>query len=92
MDRYSQLGVCAALEAWRDAGLAERAAEDRSDWGVAWGTGMGGALTFDAALTLDWPGLLRAQRLAIPGGTELCARLTRLGPVVSAGPVAGWSR
>jgi len=47
MDRYSQLGVAAALEAWRDAGLAERADENRSHWGVTWGTGMGGALTFE---------------------------------------------
>jgi 3-oxoacyl-[acyl-carrier-protein] synthase II len=47
MDRYSQLGVCAGLEAWRDAGLAEQPAEDRSQWGVAWGTGMGGAMTFE---------------------------------------------
>jgi 3-oxoacyl-[acyl-carrier-protein] synthase II len=47
MDRYSQLGVAAALEAWRDAGLAEHADEDRASWGVVWGTGMGGALTFE---------------------------------------------
>ncbi len=47
MDRYSQLGAAAALEAWRDAGLAEQAVEDRADWGVIWGTGMGGALTFE---------------------------------------------
>lgn len=47
LDRYSQLGVAAGLEAWRDAGLATQADEDRGDWGVAWGTGMGGALTFE---------------------------------------------
>lgn len=47
MDRYSQLGVAAALEAWRDAGLAEKPDGDRADWGVAWGTGMGGALTYE---------------------------------------------
>jgi 3-oxoacyl-[acyl-carrier-protein] synthase II len=47
MDRYSQLGVTAGLAAWRDAGLAEAAEEDRDDWGVAWGTSLGGTLTFE---------------------------------------------
>jgi 3-oxoacyl-[acyl-carrier-protein] synthase II len=47
IDRYSQLGVAAALEAWRDAGLAEAPAESRDAWGVTWGTGLGGALTFE---------------------------------------------
>lgn len=47
LDRYSQLGAAAGLEAWRDAGLAPQADEDRGAWGVAWGTGVGGALTFE---------------------------------------------
>ena len=46
LDRYSQLGIAAGLEAWRDAGL-EAAGEDRESWGVAWGTGVGGALVFE---------------------------------------------
>jgi 3-oxoacyl-[acyl-carrier-protein] synthase II len=45
LDRYSQLGIAAGLEAWGDAGL--EAAEDREAWGVAWGTGVGGALVFE---------------------------------------------
>lgn len=65
MDRYSQLGVAAGLEAWRDAGLAERADEDRADWGVAWGTGMGGALTFE-----------RGYREVYAAGRERLAPLT----------------
>lgn len=47
MDRYSQLGVAAGLAAWRDAGLAAARDGDRDDWGVAWGTSLGGALTFE---------------------------------------------
>jgi 3-oxoacyl-[acyl-carrier-protein] synthase II len=47
LDRYSQLGVVAGLEAWRDAGLPEAPQEDREDWGVAWGTGVGGVLTYE---------------------------------------------
>lgn len=47
LDRYSQLGIAAGLEAWRDAGLAPEAATDRETWGVAWGTGVGGAQVFE---------------------------------------------
>jgi len=47
MDRYSQLGVTAGLAAWRDAGLAEAPDGDRDDWGVAWGTSLGGTLTVE---------------------------------------------
>jgi len=45
-DRYSQLGIAAALWAWDDAGLP-RAVESHADWGVSWGTGGGGTLTFE---------------------------------------------
>ncbi len=47
MDRYSQLGVTAGLAAWRDAGLAESPDGNRDEWGVAWGTSLGGTLTFE---------------------------------------------
>jgi len=47
LDRYSQLGIAAGLEAWRDAGLEPASGEDRAAWGVAWGTGVGGALVFE---------------------------------------------
>jgi 3-oxoacyl-[acyl-carrier-protein] synthase II len=57
--------VRAVGEAWRDAGLAEPAAQDRADWGVAWGTGMGGALTFE-----------RGYREVYAAGRERLAPLT----------------
>ncbi|HZN85901.1 MAG TPA: beta-ketoacyl-[acyl-carrier-protein] synthase family protein [Burkholderiales bacterium] len=65
MDRYSQLGVAAGLAAWRDAGLAAARDGDRDDWGVAWGTSLGGALTFE-----------RGYRDAFVAGRDRVAPLT----------------
>lgn len=49
-DRYSQLGVAAAFSAWADAGLSrENPASD--SYGVSWGTGVGGALTYEKGYT-----------------------------------------
>lgn len=45
MERFAQLGVSAALAAWRDAGLADAPdsySTDRLDWGCLWGTALGG--------------------------------------------------
>jgi 3-oxoacyl-[acyl-carrier-protein] synthase II len=47
MDRYSQLGTAAALSAWRDAGLPDNKEKPHDDWGVSWGTALGGTLTFE---------------------------------------------
>ncbi len=47
MDRYSQLGTAAALSAWHDAGLPRTKEAPRNDWGVSWGTALGGTLTFE---------------------------------------------
>ena len=65
MDRYSQLGVAAGLEAWRDAGLAAARDGERDDWGVAWGSSLGGALTFE-----------RGYRDAFVAGRDRVAPLT----------------
>lgn len=46
MDRYAQMGAAAAYAAWRDAELPEDGAE-RTDAGVAWGTAVGGVMTYD---------------------------------------------
>ncbi|MDQ7988564.1 MAG: beta-ketoacyl-[acyl-carrier-protein] synthase family protein [Candidatus Dactylopiibacterium sp.] len=48
-ERYSQLGVAAGLAAWDDAGLARDAGSDL--YGVSWGTGVGGTLTFERGYT-----------------------------------------
>jgi 3-oxoacyl-[acyl-carrier-protein] synthase II len=48
MDRFSQLGTAAALDAWHDAGLPREAGASRNDWGVSWSTALGGLMTFEA--------------------------------------------
>lgn len=49
-DRYSQLGLSAAFSAWEDAGLPrENGGSER--YGVSWGTGVGGTLTFEQGYT-----------------------------------------
>ena len=45
-DRYSQLGIAAAFSAWDDAGLP-RVGAGSDDYGVSWGTGIGGTLTIE---------------------------------------------
>lgn len=45
-DRFSQLGIAAAFSAWDDAGLP-RSGAGSDDYGVSWGTGVGGTLTFE---------------------------------------------
>lgn len=51
MDRYSQYAVCAAAEAFRDAGIEEpkedEAWETRSRWGVIMASGIGGIRTIE---------------------------------------------
>lgn len=44
-DRYAQLALSAAFDAWADAGLPRqpRSGEDRSGWGVSWGSGLSAA-------------------------------------------------
>ena len=49
-DRYSQLGLAAAFSAWNDAGLAREGA-GADDYGVSWGTGVGGQLTYETGYT-----------------------------------------
>jgi len=49
-DRYSQLGIAAAFSAWGDAGLP-RQGGGSDEYGVSWGTGVGGTLTFERGYT-----------------------------------------
>lgn len=50
MDRYSHLGVAAGFAAWDDAGLAREGAGS-DEYGVSWGTGIGGAMTVEKGYT-----------------------------------------
>lgn len=61
-DRYSQLGLAAAFSAWGDAGLS-REGNGADDYGVSWGTGVGGALTFEKGYTNFFE---RGKRLMSP--------------------------
>jgi 3-oxoacyl-[acyl-carrier-protein] synthase II len=55
MDRFAQLGTAAAFAAWDDAGLGrEQGVENRENWGVAWGTALGGTLAYEKGYRELW--------------------------------------
>lgn len=55
MDRFAQLGTAAAFAAWADAGFTRgQPAEDRENWGVAWGTALGGTLAYEKGYRELW--------------------------------------
>ena len=55
MDRFAQLGMAAAFAAWDDAGLTRTAGgESRDDWGVSWGTALGGTLAYEKGYRELW--------------------------------------
>lgn len=55
MDRFAQLGMTAAFAAWDDAGFPRAAdAASRDDWGVAWGTALGGTLAYENGYRDMW--------------------------------------
>lgn len=49
MERFSQLGLTAALDAWADAGFSRKPedSQTRDDWGCIWGTALGGISAFE---------------------------------------------
>lgn len=55
MDRFAQLGTSAAFSAWQDAGFSRGSSEEsREDWGVSWGTAMGGTFAVEKAYRELW--------------------------------------
>ena len=54
MDRFAQLGTAAAFSAWQDAGLARQSDENRDDWGVSWGTALGGVMAYEKGYKELW--------------------------------------
>jgi len=55
MDRFAQLGTSAAFGAWQDAGFSRGSSEEsREDWGVSWGTAMGGTFAVEKAYRELW--------------------------------------
>lgn len=58
-DRFAQLGLAAAFAAWEEAGLSRQSdRENREDWGVSWGTALGGTIVYERAYQDFW---LRAR-------------------------------
>jgi 3-oxoacyl-[acyl-carrier-protein] synthase II len=53
-DRYAQLGLAAAFEAWRHAGLTVGGEQEHPDYGVAWGTALGGTLAYERGYRDLW--------------------------------------
>jgi len=65
-DRNSQLGVAAAFSAWDDAGLA-REGDGSDQYGVSWGTGTGGMLTYERSYgDIYLHGKQRVSPLSVP--------------------------
>jgi len=75
LDRFAQLGVAAAFDAWDDAGLLRTPESDeRDDWGVAWGSALGGVLAFDKGYRDLWQnGRERLSPLSIVHGMNNAA-------------------
>lgn len=53
-DRYAQLGLAAAFEAWHHAGFARADNAAHPDYGVAWGTALGGTLAYERGYRDLW--------------------------------------
>jgi 3-oxoacyl-[acyl-carrier-protein] synthase II len=54
MDRFAQLGFVAAMEAWSNAGFRTDDREEKVDFGVAWGTALGGTLAYERGYRDLW--------------------------------------
>lgn len=74
MDRYTQLGMAAALEAWAQAGFAPGATEQSPDAGVAWGSALGGTLAYERGYRDLWQnGMERISPLSVVQGMNNAA-------------------
>ena len=54
MDRYAQFGFAAAREAWLDAGFAADERSEKNQFGVSWGTALGGTLAYEKGYRDLW--------------------------------------
>jgi 3-oxoacyl-[acyl-carrier-protein] synthase II len=54
MDRYCQLAVAAGFDAWQQAGFQRDTKQDRPDFGVSWGTALGGTLAYERGYRDLW--------------------------------------
>jgi len=68
MDRFTQMGTAAAFEAWDQAGLprSQGGRAGRPDWGVYWGTALGGTTAYENGYRDLWQnGRERLSPLAV---------------------------
>ena len=54
MDRFTQMGVCAAFDAWKNAGFDINDKSHKPDIGVSWGTALGGTRIYEQGLREMW--------------------------------------
>lgn len=54
MDRYAQLGLAAAQDAWRHAGFDISDRSEKTQMGVFWGTALGGTLAYERGYRDLW--------------------------------------
>ena len=54
MDRFTQMGVVAAFEAWANAGFDTTDKSHKPDIGVSWGTALGGTRIYEQGLREMW--------------------------------------
>ncbi|WP_407276050.1 beta-ketoacyl-[acyl-carrier-protein] synthase family protein [Halothiobacillus sp. DCM-1] len=74
MDRYTQLGVAAAFEAWDQAGLPREPGQDLPEAGVAWGSALGGTLAYEQGYRALWfEGQSRLSPLSVVQGMNNAA-------------------
>jgi 3-oxoacyl-[acyl-carrier-protein] synthase II len=75
MDRFSQLGVAAAFDAWEDAGFVRgQPPKVAQNCGVAWGTALGGVLAYEQGYRDLWlAGRARVAPLSVVIGMNNAA-------------------
>ena len=54
MDKFSQMGLVAAFEAWTNAGFDIKDKSHKPDAGVSWGTALGGTRIYEQGLKEMW--------------------------------------
>lgn len=56
MDKFSQMGLVAAFDAWTSAGFDIKDRSHKPDAGVSWGTALGGTRIYEQGLKEMWQG------------------------------------
>lgn len=74
MDRFAQLAMAAAFDAWQNAGYDKADKSEKLDFGVSWGTALGGALAYERGYRDLWQnGRERVSPLSVVMGMNNAA-------------------